>query len=346
MHDLINNDYKIQAEYKKIRPEYKKLRQKRRNLELESKDMENYEEIRSYYKKFKTVKLNLKRELAQICKEKGLKIFTKDGNFFSDICFKSKLKANQNYHYDLLVSITRKKVILYEAKLEYKYGQDSVSKHPQFFTPHSHDQNEKTLFNKNIVKYHVDFFNKINKFIEEFPPDIQIQLKNECPKTLKEYEQIVNNFNSKEIWQSNFQQTIYNYRKIQENERDDDFEEHAKYNKRGDVAGLCFQNWINQHIENYLKHKTIDDINFDDFRQRILDSQKNKIFLLCKNGTFTHEEIDDKIDIIKEGFKIKGRNLIFRTTNPKYRINMLLRWKNTHGCGKPAYQISLKDIKS
>ena len=340
IHLLINKDNKLFIHYENVRIEYRKLQQKKRNLQLESKEsLDFYKKIKSKYINFKAVKLNLKRELVRICKEEGIK-------YSENIGFKSKLKAGQGNHHDITLTIYNKKdnKDLCKLKLEYKYGQDSVSKHPQFYTPHSHDQNEKTLFNKNIVKYHAYHFYNLNEYHEQFPPEIKEKLIQECPKNLKDYEKIVNNQNSKEKFKSKYQQIIYDYRKIPENERDYDFEPDAIYYKDGTVVGLRFQNWINEDIENYLEHKKINDINLDDFRQRILDSQKNKIFLLCKNGTFNHEKIDDKICIVKEGFKTEGMYLIFKTTNPEYELKMRLRWKNTHGCGKPAYQISLKKI--
>ena len=87
-------------------------------------------------------------------------------------------------------------------------------------------------------------------------------------------------------------------------------------------------------------------MNFEYIKNKICEKQKDKIFLLCKNGEFNSEFINDFIIMKNNNFIIRnGNTLVFNCTHPKYQLKWLLRWKNHHGCAGPAWQIKLHKKK-
>lgn len=80
----------------------------------------------------------------------------------------------------------------------------------------------------------------------------------------------------------------------------------------------------------------IDAIN-DEFKLK----QKDKDYLLYKNGLFYYDKISKEELEITKIETIKNNNCLVLGTNSSTKIKMLLRWKNHIGILYPAWQISL-----
>jgi hypothetical protein len=85
------------------------------------------------------------------------------------------------------------------------------------------------------------------------------------------------------------------------------------------------------------------ELNIEALNKKMMDSQSDKIYMFCKNGEFTtyNSNIDDCL--IESYIKLDTRYRYIATTKSNQKLEMLLRWKNTNGIGKPAFQI--KHIK-
>lgn len=76
---------------------------------------------------------------------------------------------------------------------------------------------------------------------------------------------------------------------------------------------------------------------------KLLETQKGKVFLLCKNGTFYMDQISesDMIGLTYNGIH-KGNTIVIKGEKIMYKI--LLRWRNHKGILNPAWQIKVKRL--
>ena len=76
--------------------------------------------------------------------------------------------------------------------------------------------------------------------------------------------------------------------------------------------------------------------------QILASSQKDKTYLLCKNGRFYSDNIqpDELVAASVVGIRL-GKLLVLQTATTS-RLEMMLRWKNHAGVCLPAWQIKLK----
>jgi ATP phosphoribosyltransferase regulatory subunit HisZ len=83
-------------------------------------------------------------------------------------------------------------------------------------------------------------------------------------------------------------------------------------------------------------------LNVKYLNQKLIETQKNKVFLLWDTKIF-HIETIKPYELTCSTIKnIKNNNTIVLNTESKGEIHMLLRWKNHIGVLYPAWQISLK----
>lgn len=96
---------------------------------------------------------------------------------------------------------------------------------------------------------------------------------------------------------------------------------------------------VNESIKEYLTHFA-KDINIQLFREKLMTSQKNKIYLLWHGDRFKIDEMSllGLPEIKYEGMR-NGNVIILRAGILCF--NLLLRWKNHKGIAGPAWQISL-----
>jgi len=256
-----------------------------------------------YKKKFTKLSHKFKREISKLYDKTYTKI----------IC--EKKAGRKNYDFD--IKFYNNEELVKTCKVEFKYGVSTITKYPEIYSKYI--KNFKVFKDKNKC-YHKYYFNNIENFINTFPEDIKSELKKCRPNSFIEYCKIMNDTKYKHP----YQKTIYEYSN-----------ENTKRN-------IPFKKFINQQISDFLQSVTIDDIDIENINKKIYETQKNKVFLLCKNGEFTTEIINDLIIMKKDNFKIiNGNTLVFDCTEEKYQLQWLLRWKNHKGCSGPSWQIKL-----
>ena len=207
-----------------------------------------------------------------------------------------------------------------EIKVEFKYGVNTLSKYPEIYSKYTKGAN--IFHNKDYIKY---FYEKLDEYINCFPDEVAEKLKKHKPTNLTEYKKMINSTTYKHP----FHENIYNYDK-----------------KMNDKKSLKHKRFTNDTIKDFLNSITENDINFEEWRKELVSKQKDKYFLLCKDGIWYTERLTKEIMITKE-WKIKNGNMIvFECENPQYQLQCLLRWKNHKGCAGPAWQVKLHKIKS
>ena len=83
------------------------------------------------------------------------------------------------------------------------------------------------------------------------------------------------------------------------------------------------------------------ELNIDLLNDYLSSSQKDKIYMLYKNGRFHRQVIDPSKHLIVSYTKCKKKkNRFVATTQDGKDIKILLRWKNGNGIAFPAFQIS------
>jgi hypothetical protein len=95
---------------------------------------------------------------------------------------------------------------------------------------------------------------------------------------------------------------------------------------------------VNASITNYLRQYA-SSIDLDMLSTKLKESQANKVYILCKDGSFYKEEmmLADMNTLTYEGVK-NGNAIQIRGGNTMF--NLLLRWRNHKGILNPAWQIS------
>ena len=110
------------------------------------------------------------------------------------------------------------------------------------------------------------------------------------------------------------------------------------YNKDKDIEKEK-KKIVDESINTYLNE--IIELDIDEINKTFIENEKDKLYLLYKNGKFYTDKIEeDELKVISID-KIKNNNTIILNTKSKTKIAMLLRWKNRKGVLYPAWQVSL-----
>jgi hypothetical protein len=88
-------------------------------------------------------------------------------------------------------------------------------------------------------------------------------------------------------------------------------------------------------ITEFVKHNSI---NIKTLEEYLFSTQQNKIYMLFHEDKFYHHKLDNSVFKINKVIKDNNR---FICELSDYKLNVLLRWKNTLGILNPALQISI-----
>lgn len=271
------------------------------------KKFDNIFKNSKYNKKYINFKINLKKILSQFIDKKYDKI-------------RIEIKGGRNHNNDFKVNYYKNGKIIDTKKVEFKYGVTRITQYPEIYSKYA--KTASIFKNKDYIEY---FYNNIDNFIQKFPDDIQKQLIKYKPKTLTDYKKIINDT----TYKHKFQNIIYTYNK-----------------SKNDKKNLPHKRYVIEGIKEFINNITINDINFDKWKEEIQTKQYGKIFLMCKNNNFTHITLDKEITIKKEMSRRNGNTLVFETEDNKFQIYCLLRWKNHQGVSGPGWQVKLHFVKS
>ena len=81
-------------------------------------------------------------------------------------------------------------------------------------------------------------------------------------------------------------------------------------------------------------------VNKDKLTNYLLDTQKNKFYMLYKDGKFKLETINLDDYMITTVVKEPRKSRYIAQTKSNKNLKILLRWKNGNGIAFPSFQIS------
>ena len=194
--------------------------------------------------------------------------------------------------------------------IELKFNVDDVNKAPQFVSPY------------NPSKYMTSSYEEY--FYDNYLPYLASSRDGLVIPDKRTYIQEVNSTSPSSM--KMYQEAYYNGCK-----------KSSKYTgERKDVEFYTLANKLS--AESILAFIARTELNIDVLNEYLSSSQKNKIYMLYKNGKFHKQIVEDSKYKIKSYTKYK--NTFIAKTQEGKDIKILLRWKNGNGIAFPAFQIS------
>lgn len=241
---------------------------------------------------------SVKRNLIKCLKEQY-------SNYKKIECIK---KAGRTYNYDYLLKVTYEDDTVIENHLEFKYGCNSINKHPQF----ANIPRVSKYFNKSFEDYHYkNCFSLVCQFLDEEKPDYDTYSK-----------EVNSNHPS---YCDTMKYKYKNFSKSKQNQ----FRNISKKS----ITSFLEETSFNMDIMNTKLAETQKG------KKYLLCKEGEFNFEIKEEGDYT-------IDLLNDDNKnhkiVNGNSLTFKTTNGKL-LNILLRWKNGAGFAFPALQI--KNVK-
>jgi len=194
--------------------------------------------------------------------------------------------------------------------IELKFNVDDVNKAPQFVSPY----NPSKYMTSSYEEYYYDNYLPL---LASSRDDLTIPDKHT-------YIQEINSTSPSSM--KMYQMAYYNGCKTS-----------SKYTgKHRDIEFYTLANKLS--AESILRFIARTELNIDILNEYLSSSQKNKIYMLYKNGKFHKQTVDDSKYKIKS--YTKHKNMFIAKTQDGKDIKILLRWKNGNGIAFPAFQIS------
>jgi hypothetical protein len=219
-----------------------------------------------------------------------------------------KRKAGRKNNYDFEIIDNNNETY----KVEFKFNIDKIDDAPQYASPAKPS-------NFLSISYEEFFYDNYLRHI--------IQLDNRLTLPSKEeYIKSVNNVNPKCVKELS---ELY-YRGAKRSSKYTGLESDIEfYNKTNEIANDSIREFI---------YKA--DLDIDKLSRYLIDTQKDKIYMLYKNGKIVKEIKEPESYMLVDYWRCdKNKNrYIVLAKNGKY-INVLLRWKNGNGVAFPSFQI-------
>ena len=214
-------------------------------------------------------------------------------------------KGGRKYNYDFEIRSESERYYI-----ELKFNVDDVNQAPQFVSPYNPSKYMSASYEEYYYNHYLPLlaFSRDDLVIPDKQTYIQ-EINSTSPNSMRMY-----------------QTTYYNGCKSS-----------SKYT--GDKKDIDFYKLANKlSAESILAFIEKTSLNIDALNEYLSNSQKNKIYMLYKNGKF-HKQI------VKENkYKIKSytkyKNMFIAKTQEGKDMKILLRWKNGNGIAFPAFQIS------
>jgi hypothetical protein len=223
-----------------------------------------------------------------------------------------KHKAGRSNNYDYMVSFfDTDEEKIQETKLEFKYNASTIDEAPQFVSPMKPSQ----YLSSSFEDYYYDCF--LVHLLQKF--DIQVPDKAIYLKSIH---------SNKPLCMAASQLLYYQGCK-QSSKYTGDEKAVSFYESANTVSKECIKNFIQN-----------TDLDIKKLTQYLLESQKEKVYLLYKNDNF-HIQTTCKDDYIIESYVKNPEKFRYEAVSKSHKkITILLRWKNGNGIAYPAFQIS------
>jgi mevalonate kinase len=201
--------------------------------------------------------------------------------------------------------------LILKFRIELKFNVSNVNQTPQFISP----MNPSKFLSESYENYYY------NKYLVKLSKKYNIPIPN--------FEQYMNEIHSiQPFCMKKFQEKYYNgcknSRKYTGNKNDVEF-----YNECKKIS--------KESIENFIEKV---ELNVEKLSKYLLQSQKNKFYMLIKNNNIYLEIINLLSYEIISFDKNSKKSMFIATTKTGKKMKILLRWKNGNGIAYPAFQIS------
>jgi len=238
--------------------------------------------------------------------------------FIEELCKKKEIicndiecihKAGRGQHYDFKIVINNSE----EINVEFKFNALRVNDTPQFVSPMKPSQYIDSPTSYEEYYYDTYFIELVYEYNLPVPTKEEYlkSIHSESPKCLKEH-------------QEKYYRGCKKSSKYSGEENDIKFYESSKKTSHDSIM-----NFISKY-----------DIDKDKLTKYLLDTQKNKFYMLYKDGKLYLETINLNEYIITESTKDPEKNIYMAKTKSDRNIKILLRWKNGNGIAFPSFQIS------
>ena len=213
-------------------------------------------------------------------------------------------KAGRNHKYDLEIKINNIEVF----NVEFKFNAVCVNDAPQFISPMKPSQ----YMNASYEEYYYDNY--------------LIQLSNNYNLSIPTREVYLNKIhNNKPRCMALYQEKYYR-----------GCNSSSRYS--GDMNDIEFYKTAkeksDESIANFI---SMSELNIDSLSDHLLNTQRDKCYMLYRDGHINLENINQDNYIITH--YRKDRNRFIATTRTGRELKILLRWKNGNGIAFPAFQI-------
>jgi hypothetical protein len=236
--------------------------------------------------------------------------------FITELCIKKRIcfeniecihKAGRCHHYDFKIIINNSEEIM----LEFKCNASCVNDTPQFVSPMKPSQYLESSYEKYYYNYY--FRHLVNEYKLPLPTEEEYlkDIHSTNPTCLKNH-------------QEKYYRGCKKSSKYSGEENDIKFYESSKKTSHDSIM-----NFISKY-----------DIDKDKLTKYLLDTQKNKFYMLYKDGKLYLETINLNDYIITEITKDPEKNRYMAKTKSDRNLKILLRWKNGNGIAFPSFQIS------
>jgi hypothetical protein len=216
-------------------------------------------------------------------------------------------KGGRKFNFDFVIKINNH----IEFNIELKFNASKLDDTPQFVSPMKPSQYLSASYEE---YYYNDYFLNLAKNYEMPIPSIQ-EYMNEIhspePKCMEKY-----------------QEKYYK-----------GCEKSSRYT--GDENDVKFYNDCKElSKESIAKFIDSADLLTDKLTEYLLQTQKNKFYMLVKNNNINLQCVDTKEYEIESYVKNPKNSTYLATTKTGKKMKILLRWKNGNGIAFPAFQIS------
>lgn len=210
-----------------------------------------------------------------------------------------RIKGGRKTNYDFEIIINH----IHIFKIEWKYGAEKVIQTPQFYSPC-----KPSKYLPQTMPFEEWYYDNYLDNIVKHPASQQRERPNK-----QEYIKTINN---NEVPCMSYYSELY--------KKNNDFKDHCKKEDK-------------KAIRLYIQH-TYGGLDFMKLSQRLIESQNDKIYMLCKNGNIKMEKVNPELYQLTEVISTTNTDYICGTkTGMKVRIK--LRFKNGCGLKFPAFQI-------
>jgi hypothetical protein len=230
--------------------------------------------------------------------------------------YKITKKAGRKYNYDFDISYTDStNQVIQTSKIEFKFNANTIESLPQFVSPMNPSKYLSQSFEEDWYnKYLVSLLHRYNLPVSDFDTYLK-QIHGNEPECMKDA------------------QLLY-YQGCKKS---------SKYTKNPEFYNECIR-LSKECITNFISNT---ELNIELLTEYLVDSQKEKIYLLYKDEEYQVQYMNPDDYTIVSYVKDPQGSRYMATTKSNKQIRILLRWKNGNGIAYPAFQISAnKKIKT